>query len=293
MTETANGGSPKSAESLRLDRFERLIGSEALGRLRCAHVTVVGVGGVGSFAVEALARSGIGHLTLVDGETVSATNLNRQLHALNTTIGQPKVEVMKQRLHCLSEELRVDAVHARYLDETAAQLVPLAGPERPDIVVDAIDNVTSKMHLIARCKTGGIAIVSCMGAGGRLDPTRIVCGDLCETKGDHFARDVRKFLRRRHGIDCSKRTGILAVWSTEPGRKAMKLTDDAQSGIPDVNPDIPGIRGPRCQASAVFVTAAMGMTAASLVIRQLLGGEWPEEPSVSPAPSSQEPACMS
>lgn len=276
-TELPENAARPASEALRLDRFERLLGSGALSRLEKSHVMVVGIGGVGSFAAEALARSGIGHLTLVDGETISATNLNRQLHALSTTLGLPKVEAMKARFRDLSAFLRVDAVHARYLEETADQLLPLAGPKRPDIVVDAIDNVTAKMHLMARCRANGIPIVSCMGAGGRLDPTRITSGDLSETRGDHFARDVRKFLRRRHGIDCSKRTGILAVWSTEPGRKALKLSIDGDGAIPDVNSNIPGIRGPRCQASAVFVTAAMGMTAASVVIRELLLG-WPAPP---------------
>lgn len=244
-----------------------------MDRLWSSHVAVVGVGGVGSFIVEALARSGVGRLTLVDGETVSATNLNRQLHALKSTVGLPKVQVMRERIRDMSDAIQVKAVHGRYLEETSDEVLPLEGEERPDFVVDAIDNVTAKLHLVARCKLNGVPVVSCMGAGGRLDPTAIVTGDLCETQGDHFARDVRKYMKRRHGIDCTRRTGIFAVWSREPGRKAMAFAEDAD-GIPDVNPDIPGVRGPRCQASAVFVTASMGMAAAALVLRELLGG-WP------------------
>ncbi|MDR0965845.1 MAG: tRNA threonylcarbamoyladenosine dehydratase [Myxococcales bacterium] len=260
--------SEPSIQELRVDRFARLVGPEAIERLGRSHVIVVGVGGVGSFTVEALARSGIGHLTLIDGERVSATNLNRQLHALMTTLGQPKVEAMAARLAALDPALRVTAIHDRYDETSAERLVPIDGSA--DVVVDAIDNVTAKMHLIARCHAAHLPIVSSMGAAGRLDPTQIMAGDLCETRQDHFARDVRKFLRRCHGIDCKKPTGVFAVWSREPGRKALRFEADEACGIPEVSPDVPGIRGPRCQASAVFVTAAMGMAVASVVIRELL-----------------------
>lgn len=277
---------------LRVDRFARLVGPEAIEQLRQARVIAVGVGGVGSFAVEALARSGIGHLTLVDGERISETNLNRQLHALQTTLGQPKVEAMASRLAELDPLLDVRPIQARYGEQTAARLVPLDGSV--DLVVDAIDSVTAKLHLIARCHAAGIPIVSSMGAAGRLDPTQIMAGDLCETRQDHFARDVRKFLRRRHGIDCKKPTGIYAVWSREPGQKALCFESDQVAGIPDVAPSAPGIRGPHCQASAVFVTAAMGMAAASVAVRVLLqrpqaGGALPADAiatDVAPVPRS-------
>ena len=277
------GADREALRDLRVDRFARLVGPAAIERLRAAHVTVVGVGGVGSFVVEALARSGVGHLTLIDGELISATNLNRQLHALETTLGRPKVEVMAERLRALDRALDVTAIHGRYDESAAARLIPEPASGVVDLVVDAIDNVTAKLHLIARCHALRLPIVSCMGAAGRLDPTQIMVGDLCETKQDHFARDVRKFLRRRHGIDCKKPTGIFAVWSREPGQKALSFESDAASGIPDVSPDVPGIRGPRCQASAVFVTAAMGMAAASLVVRELTKAE--AAPAV-PAPAA-------
>lgn len=263
----ARAGSTPSLRQLRVDRFARLVGTGAVERLRRARVIVVGVGGVGSFAVEALARSGVGHLALVDGERISETNLNRQLHALETTLGRPKVEVMAARLAELDPTIDVAPFFERYGEETAARLVPTDGSV--DLVIDAIDNVTAKLHLIARCHAAGIPIVSSMGAAGRLDPTQIMAGDLCETRQDHFARDVRKFLRRRHGIDCKAPTGVYAVWSREPGRKAIRFESDRVAGIPDVAPDVPGIRGPRCQASAVFVTAAMGMAAASVAVRLL------------------------
>lgn len=257
----------QTPRELRLDRFARLVGPEAVARLWQSRVIAVGVGGVGSFAVEALARSGVGHFVLIDGERVSRTNLNRQLHALTTTLGIPKVEAMRSRLLALDPALDVTAICDRYSEETAERLVPTDGGV--DLVIDAIDSVTAKLHLIARCHAAHIPIVSSMGAGGRLDPTQIMCGDLCETRQDHFARDVRKFLRRRHGIDCKRPTGIHAVWSREPGRKALSFDADQRAGIPEVPSDVPGIRGPRCQASAVFVTAAMGMAVASVAIRLL------------------------
>lgn len=286
------GVAGRSPPSLRLDRFARLVGVEAIERLRRARVIAVGVGGVGSFAVEALARSGIGHLTLIDGEHISATNLNRQLHALETTLGQPKVEVMAARIAEIDPSIEVTPIMACYGAQTAEQLVPVDGSA--DLVLDAIDSVTAKLHLIARCHAAGLPIVSSMGAAGRLDPTQIMAGDLCETRQDHFARDVRKFLRRRHGIDCKRPTGIFAVWSREPGQKALCFESDRAAGIPDVSPSVPGIRGPRCQASAVFVTAAMGMAAASLAVRALLrlpcAGTSPGSAGAAAAGQSSAPA---
>lgn len=262
-----HGLSRETLSCLRVDRFARLVGLSAIERLHRAHMIVVGVGGVGSFAVEALARSGIGRFTLIDGECISPTNLNRQLHALETTLGQPKVEAMAARLTELDPTIEITAIHENYDASSAERLVPMAGV---DMVVDAIDNVTAKMHLLARCHTARLPIVSSMGAAGRIDPTQIMTGDLCETRQDHLARDVRKFLRRCHGIDCKKPTGIFAVWSREPGQKALYFESDAIEGIPEVSHELPGIRGPRCQASAIFVTAAMGMAVASVAVRELL-----------------------
>ncbi|HEX9049206.1 MAG TPA: tRNA threonylcarbamoyladenosine dehydratase [Anaeromyxobacter sp.] len=261
-------GRPK--RSVRLDRTTRLLGEEAMARLAAAHVVVLGVGGVGSFAAEALVRAGVGRVTLVDGERVEETNANRQLHALDGAFGRLKAEEMAERLRRVRPEARVDAVGERYDAASAARLVP----EGTSFVVDAMDTVVAKLHVIRRCLELGIPIVTALGAARRLDPTAIQVTDLCETHTDQLAKDVRKYLRRRHGIAATGPTGVLAVWSVEEPRRPLALAADAE-GIPGAAhaPQGQRRREPKVFGSAAFVTGAFGLAAAAAVVQRLAGIE--------------------
>jgi tRNA A37 threonylcarbamoyladenosine dehydratase len=252
----------------RLDRTARLLGEAAMERLAAAHVVVLGIGGVGTFAAEALVRAGVGHVTLVDGERVEETNANRQLHALDGAFGRPKAEEMAARLRKVNPAARVDAVSERYAEESAGRLVP-AGLS---FVVDAMDTVVAKLHVVRRCLDLGIPIVTSLGAARRIDPTAIQVTDLCETHTDQLAKDVRKYLRRRHGIAATEPTGVLAVWSVEEPRRTLALPGD-EHGIPGARRPAEGERrrGPKVFGSAAFVTGAFGLAAAAAVVQRLAG----------------------
>jgi tRNA A37 threonylcarbamoyladenosine dehydratase len=252
----------------RLDRNARLLGLDAQERLVRAHVVVLGLGGVGSFAAEALARAGVGRLTLVDGERVDETNVNRQLHALDGEVDRLKAEVLAERLRRISRGM-VEAAPERYDEASAERLVPAAGI---DFVVDAMDTVVAKLHVIDRCLTLGIPLVTSLGAACRVDPTAIQVTDLCESHTDQLAKDVRKYLRKRFGIAASAPTGVLAVWSREPPLPTRALPGD-WSGIPGTPPraEGPRRREPRCYGSVAFVTGAFGLAAAGAVVQRLAG----------------------
>ncbi|MDC0714446.1 tRNA threonylcarbamoyladenosine dehydratase [Stigmatella sp. ncwal1] len=257
--------------SRRFDRTGRLLGDPAMERLAAARVVVFGVGGVGSYAVEGLVRSGVGHLTLVDHDDVCVTNTNRQLHATVKGVGKSKAELMVQRCRDINPDVQVEAVREFYRAESAEQLLP-AG--RYDFVVDAIDNVKAKLHLLHRCITMGIPVVSSMGAAGRLDPTAIRVEDLSETHMDPFAKDIRKLLKRKHGVETDRHTGITAVYSIEVRRQPVALRyDDATDGFlcvcPQDNEFHTCDHRTQIDGSAVFVTSAFGMNAAGVVVRRL------------------------
>ncbi len=237
-------------------------------RLVAARVVVLGIGGVGTFAAEALVRAGVGHVTLVDGEPIEETNANRQLHALDGAFGRPKAEEMAARLRRVRPDARVDAACERYDAASAARLVP----EGTSCVVDAMDTVVAKLHVIRRCLELGIPIVTSLGAARRLDPTAIQVTDLCETHTDQLAKDVRKYLRRRHGIAATGPTGVLAVWSVEEPRRTLARPGD-DDGIPGVRVPEPGERRrePKCYGSAAFATGAFGLAAAAVVVQRLTG----------------------
>jgi tRNA A37 threonylcarbamoyladenosine dehydratase len=256
--------------SLRTDRTARLLGLEAMERLAAAHVVVLGVGGVGTFAAEALVRAGVGRLTLVDGERIEETNANRQLHAVDPEFGRPKAEVMAERLRRACPAARLDAAAVRYGPETAEALVPRG----VSFVVDAMDTVVAKLHVIQRCLDLEIPIVTSLGAARRLDPTAVQVTDLCETHTDQLAKDVRKYLRRRHGIPATAPTGVLAVWSVEEPRRTLALPGD-EGGIPGARPVEPGLRRrePKVFGSVAFVTGAFGLAAAGAVVHRLTGVE--------------------
>jgi tRNA threonylcarbamoyladenosine dehydratase len=255
----------------RLDRAARLLGDAGIATLGRATVTVFGIGGVGSFAAEALVRSGVGRVILVDYDRICVTNVNRQLHAMKGTLGKPKVEIMAERLRLINPDATIETRAEFYSAENSARMLT---PE-PDFVIDAIDNVTAKMHLIATCVRERIRLVSCMGAAARLDPTMIRTADLSETKNDPFAKAMRKNLRKVHGLDCSKSVGVTAVYSDEQPTAPQALAYD-NGGFECVCPG--GTNGVndcdnkhRIEGSVAFVPSVFGMTAASVVVRTLTG----------------------
>ena len=193
-------------------RTEQLLGAEALAQLTQARVAVFGLGGVGSFAVEALARAGVGSLRLVDYDGTSATNINRQLLALHSTLGQPKVALAAARVLDINPECRVDPRQVFINAETVRGLLE---PD-VDVVVDAIDSLSSKVLLLEACVARGLPVISSMGAGGRMDGAQVQCGDLDQTRICPLARVLRQRLHRL-GI----RTGIRCVYSTEPARNTL------------------------------------------------------------------------
>ncbi|WP_233583443.1 ThiF family adenylyltransferase, partial [Corallococcus sp. CA053C] len=257
--------------SRRFDRTARLLGDQAMERLANSHVVVFGLGGVGSFTAEGLVRSGVGRLTLVDHDDVCVTNTNRQLHATVKAVGKSKAELMAQRCQEINPQAKVEALREFYREELAETLLP-AG--RYDFVVDAIDNVKAKLHLLHRCVTLGVPVVSSMGAAGRLDPTAIRVEDLCETHMDPFAKDIRKLLKRKYGVETERHTGITAVYSIETRRQPVPLNyDDATDGFlcvcPQDNEFHTCDHRTQIDGSVAFVTSAFGMNAAGVVVRRL------------------------
>jgi tRNA A37 threonylcarbamoyladenosine dehydratase len=280
----------------RHDRTARLLGLPAMAQLASSHVVIVGLGGVGSYAAEGLVRAGVGHVTLIDFDRICVTNCNRQLHALQGTTGQLKANVVAERMRLINPDATVEAIPEFYGAENAERLVPATA----SFVVDAIDNVKAKLHLLARCVSTEVPVVTCLGSAGRLDPTSIRVSDLYETHTDQFAKDVRKYLRTKHGIQATQQpTGIMAVWSVEPCRDPVPLPGD-QEGHPCVCPHQANSphscdRRNQVNGSAGFVTSAFGMVAASVVVKWLTGprsGPWyPAMPPVT-QPRTRKPRII-
>ncbi len=255
----------------RFDRTARLVGDDAIARLGSSTVTVFGVGGVGSFAAEGLVRSGVGRVILVDFDRVCVTNVNRQLHAMKGTLGKAKVLVMAERLRAINPDAIIEPRVEFYAPENAARLLT---PE-PDLVIDAIDNIKAKMHLIVTCLRERIRLVSAMGAAARLDPTKVRVADLSETRLDPFARELRKLLRKKHGLDCTKPVGVTAIYSQEAPLEPQVLAYDNQGFLCVCPSGENGLHDcehrNRVEGSAAFVPSVFGMTAASVAVRILTG----------------------
>ncbi len=229
------------------ERTLLLLGQEGVENLNRAHVIVFGVGGVGGYAAEALARAGIGRLTLVDADVVADSNRNRQILALCSTVGRPKAEVAAARILDINPACAVTPVRMFYTPETADAL-PLAGA---DYIVDAIDTVTAKLELIRRAQAAGVPIISCMGTGNRLHPEKLCIAKLSKTSGCPLAKVMRVECRKRRLRD------IPVVYSTETARKATV-------------PDTEGT-GRHAPGSISFVPGAAGLLLASRVIQDLTG----------------------
>ena len=253
--------------TLDLDRrfggIRRLYGDAALTRLQTAHVCVIGIGGVGSWAAEALARSAIGRLTLIDLDHVAISNVNRQAHALDGQFGVAKVSAMAERIRLINPQCQVNTIEdfvepdhiARYIDPSHGY----------DYVVDAIDNVRSKIALIAHCRAQALPLVVSGSAGGRIDPSRIMVDDLARTHDDPIAAKLRAGLRKQYDYprDPKKRFGVECVYSTEPIRYPT-----ADMNAP---PETSAPQGLNCAGfgSSMCVTASFGMLAAARVLLHL------------------------
>jgi tRNA A37 threonylcarbamoyladenosine dehydratase len=242
----------------------RLLGRVALERLRRAHFGVVGVGGVGSWTAEALARGGAGAITLIDLDEVCVSNVNRQLHALDGQIGRPKVAVLAERIRAINPLCRVEAVQEFFVAGNAERL--LAPAEPFSVVVDAIDSVGHKARLLAACAARGLPVVTTGGAGGKRDGTRLRLGDLGESGGDDLLRQVRKTLRKEHGFPGGEghRYGVRAVWSTEAPVYPWADGTCAAAPEPGASTRLDCAAG---LGAAVWVTAAFGFAAAQEAVR--------------------------
>lgn len=262
----------------RFDRIGRLVGDSGMAKLFASRVAVIGLGGVGSFAAEALARSGVGCIDLVDFDLVCITNTNRQLQAMKGTIGKAKAEILADRLALINPKAQVNAVQYFYNERTSEKLLNPEG-QPLDYVIDAIDNVTAKCHLLATCKKLGIPVVSSTGASGRFDPTCISVVDLARTKVCPLARDVRKILRGQYDFPKGKKKWkIPAVYSTEAPLPPQELTYDNGEGFRCVCPG--GSNGMHsCDKRSViygtagFVTGTFGMVCASVAVKSIVGIE--------------------
>jgi tRNA A37 threonylcarbamoyladenosine dehydratase len=247
----------------RFDGVARLLGQAALRRLQAARVAVIGLGGVGSWVAEALARSGVGGLRLVDRDTVCASNLNRQLPALTITLGQPKATVLAERLRAIHPEAEITTVLDFFTAETAEAV--LAPPL--DFVVDAIDTPALKAHLVAECQARKLPVILSGGAGGRRDPTQIRVADLANVTHDGLLAEVRRRLRRDYGFPpAGQPLGVECVFSPE--------TPEASTGTGDeMVPHEADRSGPagRRYGTACFVTGAFGFALAARVVRRLAG----------------------
>lgn len=257
----------------RYDRMGRLVGDRKMKKLMDSHVMVIGLGGVGSWAAEAILRSGVGEVTIVDFDEICITNFNRQLHALQGLVGNNKAEVLAERFRKINPQARVHPIVKFYNFETCAEIFS----RRPDFVIDAIDNVTAKCHLLNHCRKEGIPVVCSTGSGGRLDPLQIKSRDLSETEIDPLARAIRKILREKYGFPEKGSFGIPAVFSTEPATHPEELTYDNGQGFRCVCPqgDNPYFQCDNrnlIMGNAGFVTGAFGLACASIAVRALIEG---------------------
>ena len=246
----------------RFGGIARLYGERALERFRAAHVCVIGVGGVGSWIVEALARSAVGHLTLIDLDNVAESNINRQIQALSSTVGMPKIEALRERIAQINPFCKVTLIEDFVDPDNIPQMV---GGKGFDYVVDAIDSVKAKAALIAYCRDHKLPLVTIGGAGGQIDPTKIEVRDLARTEQEPLLKKVRKLLRAQYGFSRGEKQKyhIDAVFSMEP----LRYPEAGDACEIDAN----SITGLNCAGfgSSMVVTATFGMVAAGHMLRKM------------------------
>ncbi|MEC0369683.1 tRNA threonylcarbamoyladenosine dehydratase [Paenibacillus chibensis] len=238
-------------------RTELAIGPEGLEAMKNSTVAVLGIGGVGSIAVEALARTGVGKLILIDKDVVDITNINRQIHALTTTVGQKKADLMVERIKLINPECEAIALNMFYTEETYEELFKFD----LDYVLDASDTVSYKIHLIKECLKRKIPIISSMGAANKMDPSRFQVADISKTTVDPIARVIRTKLRK-DGI----KKGVKVVFSTEEPMKPR--VDVTEKIVPENAPAIRKAKQP--PASNAFVPPVAGLIMVSVAVKDLL-----------------------
>ncbi|SMF11183.1 tRNA threonylcarbamoyladenosine dehydratase [Pseudobacteriovorax antillogorgiicola] len=257
--------SENSHYSDRFSGISRLYGQSQAKGLQEAHVAVIGIGGVGSWSAEAIARSGVGKITLIDLDDICITNSNRQIHTLHSTIGQQKVDAMATRIQGINPECNVRVIHDFFTASTAEEILSL----NFDFVIDAIDSLNSKVSLLSLCHQKKIPVVTVGGAGGRRNPSAIKQDDLSESFNDGLLRRVRKKLRAEHGFPDTGSFGIPSVFSIErlwlptpegevclvPKKQKLSYNLDCNSGF----------------GTASFVTGTFGFTAAAIAMAHLTG----------------------
>ncbi|MDO7908099.1 tRNA threonylcarbamoyladenosine dehydratase [Paenibacillus sp. JX-17] len=238
-------------------RTELAIGPEGLEVMKNSTVAVLGIGGVGSMAVEALARTGVGRIILIDKDVVDITNVNRQIHALTTTVGQKKADLMVDRIKLINPECEAIALNMFYTEETYEELFKY----ELDYVLDASDTISYKIHLIKECLNRKIPMISCMGAANKMDPSQFKVADISQTSMDPMARVIRTKLRKE-GI----KKGVKVVFSTEQPMKPR--VDVTEKIVPENAPNFRKAKQP--PASNAFVPPVAGLIMVSVCVRELL-----------------------
>lgn len=256
----------------RFDRMGRLVGDSNMEKLFSAHVMIVGLGGVGSWAAESIARSGVGRITLIDYDDVCITNANRQLHALTGLVGKKKSQIMAERLQKINPQAQVKGINEFYNAQNSETLLN----ENPDYIIDAIDNITAKCHLIATAKARNIKVIMSGGSGAKMDPTRIKISDLAQTEIDPLSATIRKILRQNYDFPREKYFGVPCVWSDEIPRDPVPLKYDKGEGFKCVCPQN-DFNLNTCDnknvihGTASFITGTFGLHLASWVVRDIVG----------------------
>jgi tRNA A37 threonylcarbamoyladenosine dehydratase len=255
----------------RFDRLGRLIGDANMEKLFRSHVMIIGLGGVGGWAAESLARSGVGRLTLVDFDDICVTNTNRQIQAMQSQVGEKKALVLAERLRKINPQLSVDAIVDFYREDNSEFILA----RRPDWVFDCIDNITAKCHLLAACRRSGLRVITSGGAGGRIDPLKIRCVDMSETAEDPMLQQVRKVLRQKYEFPRTGAFEVPCVYSEEPMHEPIDLKYDQGKGFRCVCP-----QGKNdfhsCEkrniiyGTASFLTGSFGFAMAAHVVQQLI-----------------------
>lgn len=240
----------------RFGGIERLFGEAQSAKLQQSHVAVVGVGGVGCWAAEMLARSGVGQITLIDADELCVTNINRQIHALDSTVGRSKVKVMAERIKDINPDCQVH-IQDRFFMASAADDLLLEF----DYLIDAIDSVKHKVLLLAECVDRNIPVVTCGGAGGKTDPASIKTADLARTSGDRLLKKVRYELRKHHGFKHKKAFNIKAVYSEQNMILPFCEVDEQQSFKLDCDSGY---------GSSPTVISSFGIRVADVVIQQIM-----------------------
>jgi len=260
----------------RFDRMGRLVGDEAMKKLFNSHVMIIGLGGVGSWAAEAVVRSGVGRVTIIDHDEICITNANRQLHSLQGLVGQKKAQVMAERLRKVNPQAKVEALTLFYNKDTSAEILAL----KPDFILDAIDNLSAKTHLLNACRQQNIPVITSGGASAKMDPTRIRIIDLAKTYIDPLTHSVRKILRQEYNFPKGKFFNIPCVFSDEEPMTPVELKYDNGEGFKCVCPQ--GEFDPHSclhrsviYGTAGFVTGAFGMAMASWVVREITNNNKP------------------